>query len=507
VIFVPVSHSHSIHLILRLLRTLLPTLRRYFISGRGPTDGRGAQNIGRTRTEIVGQKSVCTCPSYSVKRFSDSCRSTTICTMGFWRSKSRHSLTASFSSNASKPSTANNIDKAHKKEMPTKAVPQQSAPLLSLPVELIQHIASYLDLSSSAASFSLSSRYICYAIGRQHLATFLSNPSSRFQQRKNIEVLERAFPSHWYCAWCDTFHRHDIDGGPTKYGNEMKRDCAEFNSYVHDGFEYVICYHHVRLALNRVLWGKEYGIGVDAFANDETVTRKLGKISLDTRLKCEAKVVEGRLILHASYHVTTPPLRSLRARDLIPVLPQVAVGHRDSHAPHSGLYRCLDNALMSGTKSGVQLCSVCATDFEISCHTDSDSWQGRTFSPEPSKLFLNIRTWRDLGNGRNPFDASWRAHGELGKGREGFASDTIRLASLQSGDIKKAFKGDKLRSAIAGVTLGMERPDGKSLEDSMSESWTQEIIRSREKRVLANQELNLGLQYVGGGRRLNELFP
>jgi hypothetical protein len=397
--------------------------------------------------------------------------------MAFWKlktkTKTRRPSTASFPSKPSRSSTVSTT--THKDTTPSKPLIQQTSPLLSLPLELIQQIASYLD-HSSAASLCLSSRYTCYAIGRNDLTEHLSLSCSlpRFQRRKNIEILERAFPSHWYCAWCDTFHRHDVDGGPTRYANEAKRDCAEFNSYLHDGSEYVVCYHHVRLALNRVLWGEEYGVGVEAFAYDEEFTRKSGKMVFGTRLKCRARILESRLILHASFRVTIPPSGYLRpdefAKILTPILPHVVAGHRDSHAPHTGIQKRLENALAHGGVSKPQLCSVCATDFTIYYDT--------TATPHPT---LKISVWRDLGNGRNPFDASWRAHGELGHGRPGFASDALRLASFQPGDIKKAFESGNRRFASGRPPAGMHRPDGKSLEESMSESWTQEIIQSRGK--------------------------
>ncbi|KAF2682126.1 hypothetical protein K458DRAFT_420070 [Lentithecium fluviatile CBS 122367] len=406
--------------------------------------------------------------------------------MAFWKPKNSPSSKAPSSSKTAKASTIGTTQSASN---PPESPPQQIAPLLTLPLELIQQIASYLD-HSSAASLCLSSRYTCYAIGRndltKHLAPSCSLP--RFQRRKNIEILERAFPSHWYCAWCDTFHRHDVDGGPTKFANETKRDCAEFNSYLHDGWEYVVCYHHVRLAVNRELWGKEYGISMEAFAYDERVVRMLGKVALDTRLKCRARVVESRLILHASYRFTVPTHRSLRSRgfttSLVSILPQVVVGHRDSHSPHTGLRNSLEHALANGRMSGQQLCSVCATDFSILCHQDSTVPTKPVTTPaQPESQFtVEIRVWRDLGNGRNPFDASWRSHGELGKGREGFASDALRLASFRPGDIRNAFESGDARFASGKPPAGMERSDGKTLEDSLSESWTQEIIRSRGRK-------------------------
>ncbi|KAF2248779.1 hypothetical protein BU26DRAFT_380706, partial [Trematosphaeria pertusa] len=294
--------------------------------------------------------------------------------------------------------------------------PPQAAPICNLPLEIIQHIATYLS-SAAAASFSLSSRYIYYALGTDRLSLYLTSPRSKLDRRRNIEILERAFPSHWYCAWCDKFHAHERDGGPKRFEREEKRNCAEFNSYLHSGRDYMLCYHHIRLAMNRELWGGEYGIPPSAFnLQQENDKLKIGKSTGSARLECEARVVSGHFLLHATYHLTLSfsPTRRLQPHTflstLYPALPHVVVGHRNSHSGHTGLRSALESALARNWKYDAQLCYVCATDYAVSCTTTTD---------HRPHLSLCIEVWRDLGSGRNPFDASWRAHGELGRGVEG----------------------------------------------------------------------------------------
>src|ERR1044071_5799264 len=52
------------------------------------------------------------------------------------------------------------------KQLPT---PARKTPILSLPLELIQQVNTYLD-TSSAAAFCLSSRYVYYALGTEVLS-------------------------------------------------------------------------------------------------------------------------------------------------------------------------------------------------------------------------------------------------------------------------------------------------------------------------------------------------
>ena len=121
--------------------------------------------------------------------------------MGGWMPMSRRWATTSISSPktpVTRQEHRNNTLSVLPKAAAT--VQAQYAPVLTLPLELIQQISSYLD-SAAAASFCLSSRYIYYAVGTAHLNHHLSVTSNKFERRKKIEILERAFPSHWYCAW------------------------------------------------------------------------------------------------------------------------------------------------------------------------------------------------------------------------------------------------------------------------------------------------------------------
>jgi hypothetical protein len=368
--------------------------------------------------------------------------------------------------------STNNIIMTHESPALPKPIIQQSSPLLTLPVELIQLISSYLDRISTA-SLCLSCRYTCFVIGRNELTEYitLSLPLSKFQRRKNIGILERAFPSHWYCSWCDTFHLHDVHGGPTRLKNEKARTCVEFNSYLHDEWRYVVCHHHVKLAVNRALWGQDYGIGIEAFTHYADSKRTSGDTVFDTRLQCEARVVEGRLILYASFDLFLPTAPHITragtdtdalVRSIIPIVPHVVAGHRNSHAPHTGFKQILEDAVTYGSHSKSGLCHVCATDFFV--YYDPHGVEPRSV--------LNIQVWRDLGHGRNPFDASWRAHGELGEGREGFARDALRLTSFLPGDIKKAFESGKLTCVDGAPPSGKQRPNGRIFEETLRDSWT-----------------------------------
>lgn len=367
---------------------------------------------------------------------------------------------------------------------------QENGPICQLPIELIQQIASYLE-AQSASSFCLSNRYICYAVGRDQLYKFLHLSSTKFIRRKNIEILERAFPSHWYCAWCDKFHQYEKDGGPKRIGNETKRDCAEFNSYLHAGKEYVITFHHVRLAVNRVIWGNEYGMGAEDFGFKKVGSVKIGKGQMPMSLEIRAKIVDGKFFLHSNWDIVIPR-SNIQKRELVGKLlanlPQVVGGHRNDHEGHTGLHTSVGHALERNWKYQMQLCSTCATDYLISTRLYiPDEVTNVEEVKATAPIELRIQSWRDLSSGRNPFEASWRAHGEIGNCVPGFGGDVVRLTNLKAGQIREAFERDtQLKSTTTLGEYGVKPPPGlprrKSCEDKLNSSWTQEIITSGPSR-------------------------
>ncbi|OAL03949.1 hypothetical protein IQ06DRAFT_291583 [Phaeosphaeriaceae sp. SRC1lsM3a] len=352
-------------------------------------------------------------------------------------SSSRFSNTFSAASEATSPRTS--IDstcsqeqerKAEKDEIP----PKQEAPLLSLPIELIQQVTSYLD-AESAASFCLSSRYIYYALGSDCLTEYINSSKSRFAKRKTIEaIVERAFPGHWYCAWCDIFHSWSPSSSPSNTSEiTRKRECTDYNSYLSAGPNYVLRFHHVRLALNHSMYGA--GIPLSAFTHTHASMAKIYRTPVPTNLSISARIVEGKFILHSSFAMILPAWSTARKNiieHIWPALPHLLAGHRGSENGHTGLMAAVDNVVRRGWKYPfTQMCTTCATDWSVSCHFFPHASGGQTR--------LVVQSWRDLGDGRNPFDTAWRAHGVCVHAM-GSSTDVLRTSGLQPGEVRRAFE-------------------------------------------------------------------
>ncbi|CAO2654766.1 Nn.00g114990.m01.CDS01 [Neocucurbitaria sp. VM-36] len=402
-------------------------------------------------------------------------------------SRSRTSTTDSTSDTATpRSSLESNRDNDISNSLATiKKAP--TAPLLSLPVELIQQITSNLD-NASAASFCLSSRFICYAVGTNHLSKHIAASKSRFEKRRTIEaVVERAFSGHWFCAWCDKFHPWSTNDGPRTVEKETRRrDCAEFNSYLHDGANYVLYYHHVRLAINRYLWGPDHGIPLDALSYTRSSMTKIFKTPVPTKLQCEARIVDTHFLLHSSWAVILPSWCTSNKnllRHIWPSLPHILAGHRDSENGHTGLMAAIDNVVRRGWKyPSTQMCSTCTTDWTVTCHQFAHATGGQ--------VRLVVQTWRDLGSGRNPFETGWRAHGVPTQGHASSATELVRLTQMRAGDVRRAFEsagGEGVSDIVGDSSAARARSASRSriyrsfMRKDSIEHGESEVRRSRAR--------------------------
>jgi hypothetical protein len=354
-------------------------------------------------------------------------------------SSSRFSTTFSAPSDSSSPRTSidfENDQHEDVKQEQEKAVPVQKAPLLSLPIELVQQVSSYLDTESSA-SFCLSSRYIYYALGSNRLTKYINTSKSRFAKRRMIEaIVERAFPGHWFCAWCDVFHAWDASTSPhNTQSSGKKRDCTDFNSYLSAGPDYILRFHHIRLALNHTVYGA--GIPLSTFSHTQASMAKIYRTPVPTNLSISAKIVDSRFILHTSFAIILPSWSTSRKhilQHIWPTLPHILAHHRDSENGHTGLMAALDNVVRRGYKYLIpQMCSTCATDWTVSAHVFPHA--------SGAQVRLVVQSWRDLGDGRNLFDSKWRAHGVC---MYGAVSDVVRTEGRQAGDVRRAFETEGL---------------------------------------------------------------
>ena len=343
------------------------------------------------------------------------------------------------------------------------------SPLFSLPIELIQEITTYLS-PYEAASFSLCSHNIYYTIGSLHLSAYLSSPKTKLERRQHLEVIERAFPTHWYCAWCDRFHKLEPGTGPTMLNEEeSKRDCTEHCSYLHYNRQYVLTYHHIRLAMNRHLWGPGHGIPLSDLHYDHKSTASIFRTQYPISVTLIPRIVSSNLLLYSAFSIELPENMLCKKglwTALFPYIPHIVAGHRNDREGHTGLKYQAKLQLQNPRSRSIQLCSVCATDYLVTVaprfpspleYTPTSAISSVITGPSSSSVtsywILKIEAWRDLGGCRNPFSSCWRAHGEIGNGFEGYGGDLMRLAGCETGSIR----GEYERGGWEGENSGSDR--------------------------------------------------
>ncbi|KAF3003516.1 hypothetical protein E8E13_005237 [Curvularia kusanoi] len=352
--------------------------------------------------------------------------------------------------------------------------PQQHAtshvPLLSLPFELLQLVASYLD-DVSAAKFSLSNKQICYTLGTQRLSDYISSSGNRFTGRERLqETIERALPGAWHCAWCEKFHAWGRSEGPSHSPSQTPtQPCLEYNSFISSSPAYILRYHHIRLALAAHMYGAAHGIPLGNFSHSRSASITLFNTPVQTHTSNAAAIRHGHLLLHTSFSALLPTWaasnRNLLAH-LWPLLPAALTQHRASENGHSGMMAAIDNVVRRGWRVlGAQSCGDCETDWSVSAFEVPRSVAGEF-------VRLTVQTWRDLGDGGSPFERRWRAHGAFVLGCDEMYAQGPGTGR-EKGGIKEVFEG-------CGGGCGDE-VEGNEWE-KLAYSWQLEKEKGEERR-------------------------
>jgi hypothetical protein len=140
--------------------------------------------------------------------------------------------------------------------------------ILSLPVELLQQIASHLPLASTAV-FAFSNKYICHAIGQDSWVEL-----KKAKHKEDRIAFLCLIGDSWFCEHCDELHPRAFDRS------------LYYQKY--DGFKYPFGYRLpsrlVQLAIERKQKGPPHGICPD-------------------RLSCAGIITNPEMRIHYAYRV------------------------------------------------------------------------------------------------------------------------------------------------------------------------------------------------------------
>lgn len=135
----------------------------------------------------------------------------------------------------------------------------------------------------------------------------------------------------------------------------------------------------------------------------------------------------------------------------------------------------LDNVARRGWRVlGTQGCSECDTDWAVSAYAVPRSAAGEF-------VRVDVRTWRDLGDGRSPFESGWRGHGVWIAGAEGTGCG--KGEGREVGGVREVFEQDESlgRDGWRGGDDGGESEEEGTEWEKLAWSWQVEKMRGEER--------------------------
>ena len=306
--------------------------------------------------------------------------------------------------------------------------------LEGLPLELLQTIASYLPISA-AASFALSSKYICYVVGRQYWHHIRFDP---LEYKIFLGFLEKDMPGHWLCTQCLTFHSKPIIKGHYHVARPEWK-CAQPLSYISPTMSRLFTYPStriswlmVRMVTNRHLFGPEHGERLDTLSEPSCKDSfKDGWGMMST----EACIVANELYVRCQYRITIPSSENFGYIQPIALCPHIT--WFDPENPVAPIIKFLlnhRNTASSEKCSGLTQCRSCITEFKI---------QISQF--KATGHVLEITYWKNLGAGRSPDDPKWAQQIMCPR------IPGLQAAKFSPGSVQSAFESNKHKNSICGV--------------------------------------------------------
>ena len=294
--------------------------------------------------------------------------------------------------------------------------------LEDLPIELLQHIISYLPESSAG----------CLAMCNHALLRLLGQQYWRYLQADNPEkeafllLLQRDLPDWLYHPCCGRIREVKKEHGQP--GGRMKDSlrCLRRAGAIDVSGVFSIRFHHVHAIMHRyhrmiASHGKSEE-GTRPYVADgrnlDLVTHKHKSRAFHRgyTVDCQPRIVyrnnapnEPRLFLAITYDIPIPKTKISEtiAENFIPICP-----HVDALSEVVSI-QC---RLMQPHKAscdycgGLRNCDTCFTDYEITSTLNSSLWSLSWLLPwrrHPRGLVLKVRVWKDLGRCLDIYSPEW----------------------------------------------------------------------------------------------------
>ena len=271
--------------------------------------------------------------------------------------------------------------------------------LLSLPVEILQHIRDFLPLSS-AASFALCSQTLLKVVGNQSLEPLRADDQT-IERRRFLVALQKDLPDWLLCHHCSLFHPVILDEGPEDvWCYEDEPSCVQENGVVYLDVDFRIRYQHARLLMNHYRFGRPYTENLKRLSYSYSVT--IDEMVLESVLW--SRIVAGELLVRVKTRVRLlgPWNSGLVNNQMPPVCP-----HLEYYCQDQTLWQTIDCRMSHANKLPCARCKMRKACRECSTWFRVDVQELENFETE-----VQIDVWKYLGTCETPYDPKWREQAE-----------------------------------------------------------------------------------------------
>lgn len=289
------------------------------------------------------------------------------------------------------------------------ARPPPPSPFLEWPVDLIrQHLSPVSALSLSLTCKSLSALASCQG---GH-----TTPSIPDREEFLLLLEKDVGRTHSYCHTCSTLHPfsssepYALASSTWKLGED---DCRRRALVFFNGSGITLGYHHVRLAMDRHLFGPPNGLPLSKF-----------NLPLPSqappcfRERWSARILRDEFFLSVTrtfdrHEMTDQQLRHAIDTYYHGICIHVDTAKRASHpirGLHPGSSSSTGSSYLTPCREVVESCSQCLTDYETTVERRWVEVKDREKKKVRRAFWsITIASYHRLGAGRSPFDEKWHA--------------------------------------------------------------------------------------------------
>ena len=290
-----------------------------------------------------------------------------------------------------------------------------------LPLELLQHIASYLN-PESAACFTLCSKSLLRAIGNEHWSELRVNDQDGSRQNF-LTTLQKDLRQWLFCYHCEKLHPFNLKpDSPTTWRFREEPPCTET-----DGITYFLPMFGIRFQYAQMIM-KLHHLGV----NDNIYLNSLSyaKNSFQHPIPyahTSARIANNNLLVKLEWRIL---LRQGEDSERVGRLSPDVCSHWRSLLHDDNVLTIVRSQLDRGPNScsGMRQCQQCWTEFVLACVDCNQA---------PGGLAVYITAWKDFGPCDTPFDVRWRS--QIWPIYNSLPS-VAATATFRPGSIQKAFE-------------------------------------------------------------------